>query len=133
MNSSFTDFALRYIPMVILAGAVAAAVLMPHAAFASTSDTSTGNLPWEAPLASIRNSFSGPVAFAVALIGIVVCGAMLVWGGDINEFARRAIMLVLVLALIVLANSVLTSLFSQAELVSQVSPFGTMPTHAGIG
>jgi len=105
----------RFAPMLLLLALFALLVLMPHVAHASTADQSAGNLPWESPLKSLRESFSGPVAFAISLIGIIVCGAMLVWGGEINEFARRGIMLVLVVALIVLANSVLTSLFTQAE------------------
>jgi type IV secretion system protein VirB2 len=58
-----------------------------------------------------------PVAYAISLIGTVVTGAMLVWGGEINEFARRLIMLVLVISLIVFASNVLTTLFSTGAVV----------------
>ncbi len=103
----------------VLTGLVLLMLLaMPHLAHASTADTSTGALPWETPLSNFRQSISGPVAFAISLIGIIICGATLIWGGEIGEFARRGIMLVLVVALIVLANNVLTSLFTSAELVA---------------
>lgn len=74
-----------------------------------------GGLPWEAPLRLISRSFSGPVAFVIALLGIIACGATLIWGGEVSEFARRIIYLVLVICLIVFANSLLTgALFSGA-------------------
>ena len=76
-----------------------------------------GALPWESPLQTIADSISGPVAYAISLIGIVVAGAMLVWGGEINEFARRIIMLVLVISLIVFATQVLSTLFNVSGAV----------------
>lgn len=117
-RSDAMHFLRRNAPALMLMFFVCVLMLMPHTALASTADSSSGNLPWESPLKSLRDSFSGPVAFAISLIGIVVCGAMLIWGGEINEFARRMIMVVLVVAVIVLANSVLTSLFSSAEVLS---------------
>jgi type IV secretion system protein VirB2 len=86
----------RHAPLLVWALYLSIMLLMPHLAHASTSDSSSGSLPWESPLKSLRESFSGPVAYALAIIGIVVTGGMLIWGGEINEFARRGIMLVLV-------------------------------------
>ena len=57
------------------------------------------------------------MALAISLIGIVVTGAMLIFGGEINEFARRVIMLVLVVALLVQANSLLTNLFTSGAVL----------------
>ncbi|MFZ1106847.1 MAG: TrbC/VirB2 family protein, partial [Rhodomicrobium sp.] len=95
--------------------ALAAALACIFALFAlaaepalATTSTSTGGLPWESPLNTIRDSLKGPVALAISLIGIVVTGAMLIFGGEINEFARRVIMMVLVVALLVQANTILT-------------------------
>ncbi len=85
-------------------------------ALAATTSTS-GGLPWESPLNTIRDSLKGPVALAISLIGIVVTGAMLIFGGEINEFARRVIMMVLVVALLVQANNVLTTLFTTGAVL----------------
>jgi type IV secretory pathway VirB2 component (pilin) len=76
--------------------------------------TATGGagLPWETPLQTITQSLQGPVAYAISLLGIISCGGMLIWGGEINEFMRRGIMLVLVISLVVLASNVLSSLFA---------------------
>src|SRR5881396_1690908 len=71
----------------------------------------TGTLPWEGPLHTIATSLTGPVAFSVALIGIFATGATLVWGGEMNEFARRASLLGLIVAVLVFATNILSSAF----------------------
>ncbi|MDD3550664.1 conjugal transfer protein TrbC [Proteus vulgaris] len=85
---------------------------------AHAADTTGGGgagLPWEGPLDRLRQSISGPVAFVIALLGIIACGATLIWGGEISEFTRRIIYVVLVVCLIVFANTLLTgALFSGA-------------------
>jgi type IV secretory pathway VirB2 component (pilin) len=71
--------------------------LHPEAANASSAG---GTLPWDGPLTTLKNDITGPVAFTIALLAMVAAGAALVFGGEINEFVRRIIMLVLVAALI---------------------------------
>ena len=73
--------------------------------------TTSGALPWEGPLRTIASSLTGPVAFSVALIGIFSTGATLVWGGEMNEFARRAALLGLIVAVLVFATNILSSAF----------------------
>lgn len=73
------------------------AIFHPGAAQASTAG---GSLPWDGPLTTLKNDLTGPVAFTISLLAMVACGAALVFGGEINEFIRRIIMLVLVVALI---------------------------------
>ena len=48
-----------------------------------------------------RTDITGPVAFTISLLAMVAAGAALVFGGEINEFVRRIIMLVLVASFIV--------------------------------
>jgi type IV secretion system protein VirB2 len=72
-----------------------------------------GITEWETPLQKVVQSITGPVAFSISVIGIVVAGAMLIWGGEINEFARK-----LVIALIVTATNLLSTLFGTGALVS---------------
>lgn len=80
--------------------------------------TATGSsMPWETPLQSIMTSITGPVAGVIALIGISVAGGMLIFGGELGEFARRIVMLVLVMGLLVGAASMLNTLFSGAGAV----------------
>lgn len=91
---------------------------IPDIAMAATSSGGGGtSLPWETPLQTLSNSIKGPVAYAVSLMGIVAAGAMLIWGGEINEFVRRIIMLILVISLIVFASNILTTLFNSGATI----------------
>jgi type IV secretion system protein TrbC len=84
---------------------------------AHASTTGGTGLEWETPLQKIRDSVTGPVAYAVSLLGIVVTGAVLVFGGEINEFVRRIIMLVLVVSLMVFAADLMNSLFNKGAMI----------------
>jgi type IV secretion system protein TrbC len=70
-----------------------------------------GNLPWEAPLTAIAISLTGPVAYAVGLIGIAIAGGTMLWGGELSEFGRRACMIGLVVSVLVFAAPLLSSAF----------------------
>jgi type IV secretion system protein VirB2 len=83
----------------LLAGvALGAVTCHPNLAHAATAG---GALPWDTPLTTLRTDITGPVAFTISLLAMVACGAALVFGGDINEFIRRLIMVVLVAAFLV--------------------------------
>jgi len=70
-----------------------------------------GGMPWEAPLTIIVASITGPVAFAISILGLVAAGAMLIFGGEISHFLKSIITLVLVISLLVFATGILTNLF----------------------
>ena len=70
-----------------------------------------GNLPWEAPLTAIATSLTGPVAYAIGLIGIAIAGGTMLWGGELSEFGRRACMIGLVVSVLVFAAPLLASAF----------------------
>jgi type IV secretion system protein VirB2 len=99
--------------IVILAAALM--IFIPAAAHASSSGG--GSLPWETPLQTLENSIKGPVAYGLALLGIVASGGMLIFGGEISEFTRRIMYIVLVGAVILGAASMMTTLFTSAALV----------------
>ncbi len=104
----------RWLPLLLPVVFLALLALFPDAAQASTSG---GGLEWESPLQKFGDSIKGPVAFVISLMGIVVCGAMLIWGGEINEFVRRFVMVILVISLLVFASSILTSLFGIGAII----------------
>jgi len=87
---AFTRYCLPLLVIAVLCHPIAA-----HAA------STGGSLPWDTPLTTLKNDLTGPVAFTISLLAMVACGAALVFGGEINEFVRRIIMLVLVCAFIV--------------------------------
>ncbi|MBO9101927.1 MULTISPECIES: conjugal transfer pilin TrbC [unclassified Rhizobium] len=73
---------------ILLTGATLAAfsVGVSDSAFASSGG---GGLPWESPLQQIQQSITGPVAGFIALAAVAIAGAMLIFGGELNDFARR--------------------------------------------
>lgn len=78
-----------------------------------------GRLPYEDWLDSVRASATGPVAYAFGIVGIVVAGGILIFGGDLNGFFRSMLVVVLIMALLVTANTIMTDLFgTSAEITS---------------
>jgi len=76
-----------------------------------------GTLPWEAPMQTIATSLTGPVAYAIGLIGIAIAGGTMLWGGELTEFGRRACMIGLVVSVLVFAAPMLASAFGVAAAV----------------
>ena len=58
--------------------------------------SSGGGLPWESPLQQIQQSITGPVAGFIALAAVAIAGGMLIFGGELNDFARRLCYIALV-------------------------------------
>lgn len=88
----------------------ALAVLVAFHPLAAHAASTGGSLPWDTPLTTLRNDITGPVAFTLALLGMVAAGGALVFGGEINEFIRRIIMVVIVAAFIVAVTNVASAL-----------------------
>ena len=76
-----------------------------------------GTLPWEAPMRTIATSLTGPVAYAIGLIGIAIAGGTMLWGGELTEFGRRACMIGLVVSVLVFAAPMLASAFGVSAAV----------------
>lgn len=103
---------------------VAIMLLAPHTALAS--EGTGGALPYESWLTNLRNSVTGPVAFALSIIGIVVAGGILIFGGELNGFFRTLIFIVLVMALLIGAQNMMGTFFGRgaeiAALADEVIP-----------
>ncbi|WP_018097612.1 TrbC/VirB2 family protein [Sinorhizobium meliloti] len=77
------------------------------ASFASAlASSGGGGLPWEAPLEQIQESITGPVAGAIALAAMAIAGGMLIFGGELNDFARRLVYVVLVAGILLGATQI---------------------------
>ena len=103
-------------------------------AFASQAHASAaagGGLPYEAWLTKLQASLTGPVAFSVSLIGIVGAGGVLIFGGELNAFLRTLVFIVLVMALLVGANTMMSGLFGTGAVV--YSPLPASPIAAWTG
>lgn len=91
-------------------------LLAPQITFAS--EGTGGSLPYESWLTNLRNSVTGPVAFTLSLIGIVVAGGILIFGGELNGFFRTLIFIVLVMALLVGAQNMMGSFFGRGAEIA---------------
>ncbi len=67
-------------------------------------------LPWEGALTTLQTSLTGPVAKAIGVIAMAITGAMLAFGGELSEFAKRMCMVVLALAVMLLASGMISGL-----------------------
>ena len=79
-----------------------AAIAAASPAFASSG----GSLPWEGPLEQIQESITGPVAGYIALAAVAIAGGMLIFGGELNDFARRLVYVVLVAGILLGATTI---------------------------
>jgi type IV secretion system protein TrbC len=101
-------------------------LLSPDSTFAS--EGGGGGLPYETWLTNLRNSVTGPVAFALAIIGIVVAGGVLIFGGDLNGFFRTLIFIVLVMALIIGAQNILGTFFGRGAEIASLKQAASITT-----
>lgn len=82
------------------------AVLFTLASAGPAIASSGGTLPWEGPLEQIQESITGPVAGYIALAAVAIAGGMLIFGGELNDFARRLMYVVLVAGILLGATTI---------------------------
>jgi type IV secretion system protein VirB2 len=61
-------------------------------------------LPWENPIQQLQTSLTGPVAKGIGVIALAVAGGMLAFGGELSDFTKRILMVVMALSVMLLAN-----------------------------
>ena len=88
-------------------------LLCPAIVQASTDS----GMPWEDPLSKVVDSITGPVAFGISVLGVVVAGMTLAFGGQLDGFIQKIAILSLVIALIVFATNVLSAVFGVSSSV----------------
>lgn len=127
--------------------AILAALMFAAVSFSlsepALASTGGGGLPWESPLQQIQQSITGPVAGFIALAAVAIAGAMLIFGGELNDFARRLCYVALVGGVLLGATQIV-ALFgatgasigehhAAAGLASVISIPATMLSVAGEG
>ena len=121
MQTALPSFRLNQRAMFFLGAFLVLALLMvSHPAMAS--EGTGGSLPYESWLTNLRNSVTGPVAFALSIIGIVVAGGILIFGGELNGFFRTLIFIVLVMALLVGAQNMMSTFFGRGAEIAAIVP-----------
>lgn len=94
----------------LLLAVLALAVSSPMAWASSTTSLSM----IETPLQTLQTSIQGPVALAIGVIAMVLTGAVLIFGGELSDFAKRSSFVVLVMGVLLTANNVVHVLFTSA-------------------
>lgn len=113
----------RNIPRSIFGVGLMIAVAWLFPKFAMAAVGAGGGLPYEGWLATLRNSATGPVAFTAAMFGVIGAGATLIFqGGEISGFLRTILYLVLVMAFLVSAQNIMSSLFGRGAELAFLTP-----------
>ena len=86
--------------------AIAMAMLYTAHAEASTS----GGLPWDGPIQTLQNDLTGPVATGISVVAFLAAGSALVFGEELGGIAKKALYVVLGVAMIVMGNKFLAAL-----------------------
>ncbi|KTD38603.1 conjugal transfer protein TrbC [Legionella nautarum] len=117
MNLTDTSFNPKFLFFItVLLGLL----LVTHPSMAATAG---GGLPYEGWLTKVQNSITGPVAYTISIIGLVAAGSMLIFGGDLNGFARILVFFVLVLSFIIAAQNTISAITGKSAEIKQVSHF----------
>ena len=90
MNSSISKWLFKY-RTAVFSMVFLLAILCSAPAMASESD-----LPWNTALEKLVNAFSGKTALLISMVGIFFAGGMLIFGGDLGNFGKMVMMVVLV-------------------------------------
>lgn len=116
--------------LIVGAFALSLSLMLADPALASSG----GGLPWEGPLQQIQQSITGPVAGFIALAAVAIAGGMLIFGGELNDFARRLVYVVLVAGILLGATQIVAlfgttgaSIGDVSVGASDVSPTGEGP------
>jgi type IV secretory pathway VirB2 component (pilin) len=96
--------------------ATAAAVLV-HPLAANAAGAGGGALPWDRPLTVLMQDLTGPFAFTISLLAFVAAGVVLIFGGEVNDFIRRLLYVVMVSAMLVSVTNVANALGITGALV----------------
>jgi type IV secretion system protein TrbC len=104
-----------------------AAISIIIGATPASASSSGGSLPWEGPLQQIQQSITGPVAGYIALAAVAIAGGMLIFGGELNDFARRLMYVVLV-AGILLGATTIVGLFGATGASIGLSNYDANPS-----
>lgn len=88
-----------------------ALALLASPALAGAADDIFGST---SPLKKLTDFITGPLAFMIVIVGIVVTGGMLIFGNDLSGFGRRAMLIVLGGGLVLGAVQVVSTLFASA-------------------
>ncbi len=98
--------------------------LLSSPALASTANDIFGQT---SPIRKLVAFMTGPFAFLVVIVGIVIMGSMLIFGNDLSGFGRRVLLLVLGGGLVLGSIQVVSKLFNAGRQAGALYAPGDIP------
>lgn len=92
-------------------------------AFASSANDIFGDA---SPIQKLTDFITGPFAFLIVIMAIVIVGALLIFGNDLSGFGRRMLLVVLAGGMILGATTVVSKLFNSGAAGASFAP-GDLP------
>ncbi|MBU2769530.1 conjugal transfer protein TrbC [Acidithiobacillus ferrivorans] len=86
--------------------AIGVALQSAPAAFAQGS----GSLPWDGPIQTLTSDLTGPVATGISVVAFLAAGAALVFGEELGGIAKKALYVVMGVAMIVFGHTFMSDL-----------------------
>jgi type IV secretory pathway VirB2 component (pilin) len=117
MNDKQIKNLTQWAPVLVIGGVITISLLFPEAAHATTAGG--GGLPWETPLQKIVDSFLGPIAVGMCLIGFVAGVWRFMTGGEIDGFVRSMVVMALSGSILIAARPFINSLFGVGAVLGQ--------------
>jgi type IV secretion system protein VirB2 len=72
--------------------------------------TGSGSLPWDGPIKTLTSDLTGPVATGISVVAFLAAGAALVFGEELGGIAKKALYVVMGVAMIVFGNNFMSDL-----------------------
>lgn len=69
------------------------------------------DMPYEQGITKLKNSLSGPVGVAIAVIAMFVVGATFIFGGDLTGFTKTLVGVCFAIGVMLGGNALITKLF----------------------
>jgi len=92
-------------------------VFWQQEAHASSLGSGGGGLPWDSALTTLANDLSGPVALAISVIAFAITGFMMVWGGEMTDFAKNMIRVIFAISVVTGGTGLFTKFFGSSGAV----------------
>ncbi|MHB8549462.1 MAG: TrbC/VirB2 family type IV secretion system protein [Acidiferrobacterales bacterium] len=89
---------------------VAAAGILAWVQAGAVLAATNGGLPWDGPVQVLQNDLTGPIATGISVVAFLAAGAALVFGEELGGIAKKALFVVMGVAMIVLGNGFLSAL-----------------------
>lgn len=88
--------------LTLFAAIVVVVLLLPNLAHAAGAG---GIMPWDTNLQRVSQSFTGPFAYAITILGLVSACAILMFAQEIPYFVKAVVFVVLIGSLLMGANA----------------------------